>query len=160
MSRQSFTSSRLGPAQGPKSGKIPSRPPLENLQRYHQDIGLLNQKLTDLQQKAGAGSSFVSNMRSNSTPTESQEGTIEDKIKIIETVLAKVSELDRIVLQNTEIQKEKSDIKPVRRNSRGMDLFTVPTHLHLVDRLMKYYKVNLKSVTLRTSILILFFVFF
>ncbi len=156
-------SSRLGPALGVKSSKVPTRPQSENLQRYHQDLSLLNQRLTDLQQKLGSGSSFVANLRSNAV-TEQHDGTMEDKVKIMETVLAKITELDRIVLQNTTVIKDNSSNtdsngnpninnsnKPVRRASRGMDLAILPTHLHVLDRIMDLHKTSQRVTVLKQT---------
>ena len=153
-------SSRLGPALGAKASKVPTRPQSENLQRYHQDLSLLNQRLTDLQQKLGSGSSFVANLRSNAV-TEQHDGTMEDKVKIMETVLTKITELDRIVLQNTNVTKDNgsndnnntnnNNIKPVRRASRGMDLAILPTHLHVLDRIMDLYKTSQRVTVLKQT---------
>ena len=50
-------------------------------------------------------------------------------------------EIDRIMLRNTETSSEENrengdpTDKPIRRGSRGADLASFPTHLHILDRL-------------------------
>ncbi len=50
--------------------------------------------------------------------------------KALEKVLAKILELDRLVLRKTTpVPTSGGDVQGARRASKGYDLFTLPTHL-------------------------------
>ena len=57
-------------------------------------------------------------------------------MNLLESILAKIVEVDRHILRKTEPETDPSLVTSGRRKSRGMDLYTLPTHLHLIDRLM------------------------
>jgi len=122
----------------------------ENLQRYHADLQLLIQKTADYQAlKTGAqkpASPFVQGLRGAVENEAPAEGTVEDKVTILESVLSKVVELDRLILGITAPEDTK---KPARRASRGMDLFTIPTHMHVVDRLMDLHTKSKRITVIR-----------
>lgn len=71
---------------------------------------------------------------------------------VLESVLAKVVELDRVVLTMTAPEDENGATKkPVRRASRGMDLYTIPTHMHVVDRLMDLHTRARRTTVIRAN---------
>lgn len=117
----------------------------EELQRMNQDLNLLSQKLIDLQNanssKLGS-STFVNNIReSTNTITAVDSGNFaETKLQIMEKLIFKITEIDRCILRNTEntVTEDQENTDPVvkRRASRGLDLATFPTHLHILDRLV------------------------
>ena len=120
----------------------------DELQKLNQDLTLLSQRFSDLQASSNGRanpSPFVSNIRdsTNSSITDSSENSYADlKLQILDKIITKMCEIDRIILRNTEHVTEEvkengepAD-KPVRRGSRGADLVSFPTHLHILDRLV------------------------
>ena len=112
-----------------------------DVERYQNDLLLLTQKIADLTgepQRAPPApgsnkdvSGFVNGLRS-----VTGEGCLDDlKLTMLQKVIVKVTELDRLILKKTAPEKEVS----ARRGSRGMDLAALPTHLHVTDRLMDLY---------------------
>ena len=112
-----------------------------DVERYQNDLLLLTQKIADLTgepQRAPPApgsnkdaSGFVSGLRS----VTGENGLGDLKLTMLQKVIAKVAELDRLILKKTAPEKEVS----ARRGSRGMDLVALPTHLHITDRLMDLY---------------------
>lgn len=130
----------------------PSPPPLgklqnEEIQRMNADLNLLSTKLIEMQNSSGANkqpSSFVNNIRESTSTSAATSGNVninlsfpELKLQIMEKIIAKMVELDRFILRSTEPQADEGDSapRPARRASRGLDLTTFPTHLHIIDRL-------------------------
>ena len=110
----------------------------------------------DMAKKLGEGgkpTGFVANIRGVVESEAPTEGTVEDKLRVLEGVLTKVVELDRAVLSLTEPQKDSScsDKKPARRASRGMDLFTIPTHMHVIDRLVDLHTQSRRVTVIHKS---------
>lgn len=133
-----YNSSKRLPPSGARTGAGGSDPEVE---RYQNDLLMLTQKIADLSgepQRAppAPGSNkdttgFVSGLRS----VTGESGFDDLKLTMLQKVIAKVAELDRLILKKTAPEKEVS----ARRGSRGMDLAALPTHLHITDRLMDLY---------------------
>jgi len=141
-------SSRIAPATKKANGIVPQAVSTDDLGKFQQDLNILTQKLTELQ--AASASSFVAGLRSS--VEGERKSDVVDKISMLESILSKIVEVDRHVLRITEPQAvEQSGSVTKRRMSRGMDLFTLPTHLHLIDRLMDLH-VQQKRVTVIKNI--------
>jgi len=93
-------------------------------------------------------SPFVSGLRGITSDTSKSliDNSLELKIEALESVLQKIIELDRLVLKKTT----PADTTAVRRKSNGSDLYLLPTHLHLADRLMDLHTQS-KRVTVITQ---------
>jgi len=66
---------------------------------------------------------------------------------MLEKLLEKMAEFDRFVLRTTAPES----VGPQRRGSRGSDLSTLPTHLHLTDRLLDLYAQSQRVTVIRTT---------
>ena len=145
-------SSRALPASSRKVSALPQAPTTssEELSKFQADINTLTDKIANLQAQSSSSSSaspFVSNLKEE---TKRNAKAIEgDKITMLENILAKIVEVDRFVLRKTE--PETTEGTAGRRKSRGMDLFTLPTHLHIIDRLVDLHAQS-KRVTVIKSI--------
>ena len=134
--------------------------------RMQQDLVLLTQKIADMTgepQRAptaplvndgtmvnAPNSPFVSGLRglagsASSAPGGGAVGS-DLKLNMLEKVLKKIMEMDRVVLQKTAPEAETGRAN-ARRGSRGMDLSSLPTHLHVTDRLMDLYSQSKRVVT-------------
>jgi hypothetical protein len=96
--------SRMAPATKKAYVAAPSARPAEDLLKFQQDLNILSQKLADLQQQqqlsSSAGtSSFVAGLRTSVEGERMVEGS--DKISMLESILAKIVEVDRQVLRIT-----------------------------------------------------------
>jgi uncharacterized coiled-coil protein SlyX len=138
----------------------------EDVGRMQQDLVLLTQKIADITgepQRAptapivndGAlinapNSPFVAGIRglAESASISSSGGSdgADLKLSMLEKVLKKIVDLDRLLLQKTAPESDPSRTN-ARRGSRGMDLFSLPTHLHVTDRLMDLYSQSKRVVT-------------
>lgn len=135
----------------------------EELAKINQDVTILQARISHLSGEpviqtppstvAVLGSNnvtspFVSGLRglTAETSTKTIDNSLELKIEAYESVLKKIIELDRLVLKKTS----PTDITAVRRKSNGNDLHTLPTHLHLADRLMDLHTQS-KRVTVITQ---------
>jgi hypothetical protein len=140
-----------------RKGRVPTAPtvatnkiPTELLRKYEQDIETLSKRIADLngaaQPENVAASTFVSGLRSS---VEGSRGGEDDGMRLqlqtIEDMLARVVELDRLVLKKTEIKARS------RRGSRGADLLTIPTHLLVLDRLMDVYAISQRPIIVQSQ---------
>ena len=120
----------------------------EELSKFQADINTLTDRLASLQAQSSSSSSFVSNLKQetqrNANVTEG------DKITMLENILAKIVEVDRHVLRKTQPETTEGATAG-RRKSRGMDLYTLPTHLHIIDRLVDLHTQS-KRVTVIKNI--------
>ena len=133
-----------------KSSALPQAPPAtgEELSKFQSDINTLTERLATLQAQSSTSSSFVSNLKQE---TQRNANTVEgDKISMLENILAKIVEVDRHVLRKTQPETTEGTTAG-RRKSRGMDLFTLPTHLHIIDRLVDLHTQS-KRVTVIKNI--------
>jgi len=108
-------------------------------------------------------SPFVSGLRGKTTTQDSGEsdraegggdwssgGGAEQKLKLLESVLQRLTELDRFVLKKTAPEADPDKVV-ARRSSRGFDLVSLPTHLHLMDRLMDLHSQSKRVTVIRTT---------
>lgn len=105
---------------------------IERFRNMEKDFAIVSRKLCELQ-SIPENSSFVNGFR-----TAVESNRIDDdhsKLRLIDKLISKVSELDREVLRKTE----ESFTVPPRRGSNDNDLYSLPTHLQLVDRLLDYH---------------------
>lgn len=130
------------------------------LQKIQEDFNLLSRKIAELSlQPASTG--FVSGFRSEverkgsfcDFDVTSCDFSNNSKLQMLETLISRVVELDRLVLRLTEPPNiDKDGVK--LRSARGMDLYSIPTHLHVVDRLLDVhaqYKRNLHSASTQSG---------
>lgn len=114
----------------------------EALPLLQRDLDILQQRLSELTGAKPAvppltvSSSFVSGIR---RVTEEKKYTDADRerLPILEKILSKITEFDREVLKKTTVDRT-SDKN--RRKTVSGDLFCLPTHLTIVDRLLDLYK--------------------
>lgn len=131
----------------------------ELINRYQQDLLLLTQKIADLSgepQRApapptsdgssGGSSSFVNGLREITNGNNASEL----KLNMLMKIMSKISELDRWILKKTSSEEDKTPVKP-RRGSRGMDLSSLPTHLHITDRLMDLHTKSQRVTVIKTG---------
>ena len=69
------------------------------------------------------------------------------KLNLLEKLIEKIVEFDRLVLKKTAPETA----APQRRGSRGSDLSTLPTHLHLTDRLLDLFTQSQRVTVIRTT---------
>ena len=136
----------------------------EELAKINQDVSILQARISHLNGEpviqtppstiavlghSNVTSPFVSGLRGLTTENSTKtivDNSLELKIEAYESVLKKIIELDRLVLKKTS----PTDVTAVRRKSNGNDLHTLPTHLHLADRLMDLHTQS-KRVTVITQ---------
>jgi hypothetical protein len=108
---------------------------IERFRNLEKDLGIVTRKLSDLQNISNPenSSTFVHGMRSTIELNRGDDDAA--KLKHLDKIIAKITELDREVLRRTE---NVIAIQP-RRGSRDQDLHIIPTHLHVVDRLLDYH---------------------
>ena len=70
------------------------------------------------------------------------------KLNLLEKLIEKIVEFDRLVLKKTAPET----IVPQRRGSRGSDLSTLPTHLHITDRLLDLFTQSQRVTVIRTTV--------
>eukprot|EP01036_Dinobryon_divergens_P029958 gene29958-39134_t len=70
------------------------------------------------------------------------------KLNLLEKLIEKIVEFDRLVLKKTAPETT----VPQRRGSRGSDLSTLPTHLHLTDRLLDLFTQSQRVTVIRTTV--------
>jgi hypothetical protein len=71
-----------------------------------------------------------------------------EKLALIEMILAKVTEFDRIILFKTNPVKDEG-LFPVRRKSMKGELHSLPSHFQLADRLMDLYNQSQRVLVVR-----------
>lgn len=125
----------------------------EDAQRMNNDLNILTQKLTEVQQKFSVGSAsgvspFVANLRETASSFSPENGAIDSKLSLLEKIITKIIEVDRVVLRNTEATDDNSNR---RRSNKTPDLFSMPTHLHVVDRLLDVHTRNQRVAVIRES---------
>jgi chromosome segregation ATPase len=128
--------------------------------KIQQDISIVNQRIAELRGDAlfsanptansdSSSSGFVVGLRNLADSERKNKDAKEIKITALESLLEKIAEFDRVVLQKTLPITDPAAV-PVRRKSAGLDLYTLPTHLHITDRLMDLYTQS-KRVTVITK---------
>ena len=124
-----------------RAGSLPSESHaienIEDIKLLQKDLILLEKKLYDvqnMQNRPESVVSFVSNLRS-----DIEAGRSSTKLHLTEKIVTGIIALDREILKKTA---PTTNIRP-RRNSRGgeldADLYLLPTHLTLVDRLIDFH---------------------
>jgi hypothetical protein len=117
----------------------------DDIKRLQQDLVLLATRTAQSgenaqpQSKSFSASSVVSDLRSavgeaRSTSEAFPVGSATTKAEILDTILARVADLDRMILRQTEPSPD-AYVRP-RRNSKTAELFSLPTHFQLIDRLI------------------------
>ena len=110
------------------------------------DIQILTQKIGDFNGERPAGSPFVDGLRGAADDNKFLSGN-DKKLNALEKLLQKILEYDRLILKRTAPEVSTA---PQRRKSRGADLTTLPTHLHVTDRLLDLYT-QAQRVTIVTT---------
>ena len=143
----------------------------EERARYAADLGEVGRRLGELDVGGSAGgpkvllpasstinSPFVSGLRGKTTgegpaaeESRPEEGAAEQKLRLLESVLQQLAVLDRVVLKKTAPEAVPGTNVAARRSSRGFDLHCIPTHLHLVDRLLDLHAQSKRVTVIRTS---------
>jgi hypothetical protein len=124
---------------------LPSKPPAADANdsevvAINADITTISLRIDEMNcvvpsSSGSSSSSFVANLRSS---TEENKFSIvnnpqEKKLAALLKLLERVHEHDRLVLKKTAPPVSAT---PQRRKSRGSDLASLPTHLHITDRLL------------------------
>ena len=110
---------------------------------------------------SSVSSPFVSGLRGKTSTVVGGEASSEgdrgesdaggdSKLRLLETVLQRLTELDRVVLKKTAPEMAPGNVA-ARRSSRGFDLVSLPTHLHLVDRLLDLHAQARRVTVIRTA---------
>jgi hypothetical protein len=125
----------------------------ENMKRYEQDLIILSKKIADCQGDSTPvpglvlpvqpESLFVNNLRnsvdkSSSSSSIGNENTL--RLNMLERIMEKLAELDRVVLKKTDMGT--ATARPRRKSKDGSDLFSMPTHLLMVDRLLDVFVIS------------------
>ena len=122
----------------------------DEVQKLQQDLITIQAKLNELNNIGDSNtdivisnsvpntpitSSFVSGIR-GITGVSDNENNNDTRTSLIEKIVDKISELDRCILRKTKPEGINNEIASARRMSRGTDLYLLPTHLHVADRLL------------------------
>lgn len=133
----------------------------ESLNRISVDLQLINQRIIDLNgdhavpthtpkiaSSTATTSPFVSGIR-NVTQDSSRESDSYDSNRIgqLERLLEKLSELDRLVLRRTANDTPTSSL----RRKSGTDLFHLPSHMQVIDRLFDLYAASRRPPSVPTE---------
>jgi hypothetical protein len=134
----------------PQNNNIKSKLLNDMIRKFDQDMATLTARLSEIQgiplpqAKEENASLFVNSLRhsveNHRQPSQESE-LIATKHEMLEQLLQRVVELDRAVLKKTEITTGRA-----RRASRGADLFSFPTHLLLIDRLVDLHAIAQRSL--------------
>lgn len=115
----------------------------DDIKRLQQDLVLLATRTAqsgdNVQPQSKSVSSVVSDLRTvvgeaRSSSEAFPVGSVTSKPEILEIILARVADLDRMILRQTEPLPD-AYVRP-RRNSKTAELFSLPTHFQLIDRLV------------------------
>jgi hypothetical protein len=143
---------------GPGISMTPPKASQQDIKNLEQDLKTLNSKLCDLtgeniqlSSSSIVPSPFVNSMRGLSDKSSPIESITDTKINLMEQVLKKITELDRAILKKTIPEGVTNDTS-IRRQSRGTDLFTIPTHLHITDRLLDLHTQSKRVTVIRQTI--------
>lgn len=113
------------------------------------DIQTLSQKIFDIESATSGKSPFVASLRAAADENKLQITSGSDKrLHALEKLLEKIQEYDRVILKKTA--PEESQTTP-RRKSRGIDLSTIPTYLHITDRLLDLHSQSQRVTVLTQS---------
>lgn len=128
----------------------------EGAQNFVQDITLIQQRIAELGDAANPMNQIPATPQSTSSPFVSgiraladTSGEWDDKVKCYEKLLQKLGELDRLILKKTAPDPT-DGLKP-RRLSRNSDLVHLPTHLHLIDRILDLHTQSKRVTIIKTS---------
>ena len=139
----------------------------DEIQKLQQDLVIIQAKLNDLNMSdshsdvaisnvapnSSIASSFVSGIRGITNMSDKnldRENLTDTRTILMEKIVDKISELDRCILRKTKPEGINNEIASARRMSRGSDLYLLPTHLHVTDRLLDL-SVQLKRERCLTS---------
>eukprot|EP00603_Paraphysomonas_imperforata_P008461 CAMPEP_0114424154 /NCGR_PEP_ID=MMETSP0103-20121206/6539_1 /TAXON_ID=37642 ORGANISM="Paraphysomonas imperforata, Strain PA2" /NCGR_SAMPLE_ID=MMETSP0103 /ASSEMBLY_ACC=CAM_ASM_000201 /LENGTH=574 /DNA_ID=CAMNT_0001592881 /DNA_START=48 /DNA_END=1775 /DNA_ORIENTATION=+ len=120
----------------------------ENMKRYEQDLTILAKKIAECQGDTTPvpglvlpvqpESLFVNNLRNSvdkNATNMGNENTL--RLNMLERIMEKLAELDRVVLKKTDLGA--TTARPRRKSKDGSDLFSMPTHLLMIDRLLDVF---------------------
>lgn len=125
----------------------------ENMKRYEQDLTILSKKIADCQGETTPvpglilpvqpESLFVNNLRNSvdkGSGSLGNENTL--RLNMLERIMEKLSDLDRVILKKTDLGTTTATARPRRKSKDGSDLFSLPTHLLMVDRLLDVFTMS------------------
>ena len=116
--------------------------------RLQKDLDVLQSRISSLTGAKPAAvppavsSSFVSGIRRVTEEKKYTDAESIERLPILEKVLAKITEYDREVLKKTV---SNSISEETRRKSVNNDLFSLPMHLIVADRLLDLYNQSLRT---------------
>lgn len=115
----------------------------DDIKKLQQDIVLISARLS---QGNPASSTVVGDLRSAVADARSSVDSLPPatKAELMDEVLRKVAELDRGILKRTEPALTEGQ-RP-RRNSNTMELFSIPTHFQIIDRLVDLHTQSRRPV--------------
>ncbi len=127
----------------------------DEIQKLQQDLVIIQAKLNDLNNTGDShcdvvaisnvtpnspiASSFVSGIRGITNVSDKhleRDNYTDTRTILMEKIVDKIAELDRCILRKTKPEGVNNEIASARRMSRGTDLYLLPTHLHITDRLL------------------------
>ena len=116
--------------------------------RLQKDLDVLQSRISSLTGAKPAAvppavsSSFVSGIRRVTEEKKYTDAESIERLPILEKVLAKITEYDREILKKTV---SNSISEETRRKSVNNDLFSLPMHLIVADRLLDLYNQSLRT---------------
>eukprot|EP01038_Epipyxis_sp_PR26KG_P014599 gene14599-19606_t len=133
--------------------------------KLQQDIAIVSNKIAELNgdQTTSIPTSGNQNINMNNNKvspfvvglrgqTENhRQNNTNDKIILLETLLEKVCEYDRAILRKTAPVDLNGNLPPPRRKSLGIDLLTLPSHFHLIDRLLDLFTQSKRVTVINNS---------
>jgi chromosome segregation ATPase len=141
--RPTRPSQRLAPPVG--------KPSNEEILRLVADYNVVAQRVTEMANESNSSrGSYVSSLRS--TVSAESEVVPDSKIVALERVLMKIADLDRLVLLKTA--PEETQPAGGRRNSKSIELASLPTHLFIINRLLDLHAEAKRVTVVRTHTVI------
>jgi chromosome segregation ATPase len=153
---------------GPRIVEVPSAPldpaakkHKEDIDKIQQDITVLSQRIAEAKGELPAigaaamtrlpdmsSSSIASSVRGLNDSEKRVRDMKEMKLTTLEQLLERIAEYDRIILSKTIPES----IQNQRRKSFGSDLFMLPTHLRVIDRLLDVYTRSQRVQVIKTTV--------
>jgi hypothetical protein len=127
----------------------PANKPKEDIFKFQQDLNIIVNKIAELNgELIPARFSEIGIGNGGSAESQrKQKDSKESKLMVLENILQKICEYDRLILRKTA----PTELVPQRRKSIGIDLFSIPTHFHIVDRLLDLHTQSKRVTVIKTT---------
>lgn len=131
----------------------------EDIDKIQQDITVLSQRIAEAKGELPAiGSAAITRLPDMSSVTSSARGLNDSekrvrdmkemKLSTLEQLLERIAEYDRIILSKTIPETAQNQ----RRKSFCSDLFMLPTHLRVIDRLLDVHTRSQRVTVIKTTV--------